>query len=320
MSDHKHSIYERGKFGAWIGIISNTLLAGIKFTVGLLGRSTALMADAVHTFSDIISSVVVLIGMDIAAKPADKEHPYGHGRAESVAGAAVALLLVALAVGIGFKAVNAIANIQAGEHLPPAKSALWVALLSFCIKEILFRYKIKLGKKIQSSSIVADAWHHRSDAFSSLIVVFGIGLSIVGGPQWRFLDNLAAVFVALIITWTGIELLGGSMRELMDRMPERDIIDQIRRSALSLDDVLGTEKITARKAGMDLLIDIHIEVDPLLTVKKSHGIAQEVRDRISRRVKNVKSVLVHIEPYSPTDEHLSKDQAMKEKDHPAREK
>jgi len=283
----------------WVSIIVDAVLSALKIVVGAVGQSTALLADGFHSLSDLISSLIVMIGFHVAFKPADASHPYGHGRAESMAGWMVAVLLFALGAGTAVKAIRGLTS--SNPLAQPRHIALWVVILSIVVKEALFRYKIRLGRKIQSQSLIADAWHHRSDAISSVVALIGIAGAIIGGTKWRFLDQAAAIAVALIIIQVALKVFRESSGELMDTMPAGETIEQLKNLASNVNEVAGIEKVVARKSGLDLLIDIHIEVDPKMTVEKSHCIAQTVRDKIMQTMPNVKNVLVHIEPYYPND-------------------
>jgi len=291
---HVHE-HRRGiRRAIWTGIISDTLLSALKIFAGIFGQSSALIADGFHSFSDLISSLIVMIGFRIAFKPADAQHPYGHGRAETIAGWVVSLILLGLGIGI---AVKAVIGLSGGKMPPPRQYTLWVVLLSFVVKEGMFRYKIHVAKKVQSQALMADAWHHRSDALSSVVALVGIAGSVYGGSQWRFLDHLAAFAVAIIILHVSLKMYRTTWGELMDTMPPVDVIEQLRKTAGKVASVKSIEKLVARKSGLDLLIDIHVQVDPQMTVERSHHIAQDVRDKITNEIHGVKNVLVHIEPY-----------------------
>jgi cation diffusion facilitator family transporter len=294
-----HTEYRKAKFATWVGIGGNILLALIKMIFGVLGNSTALLADGVHSLSDIGSSLVVLYGLNIASRPKDKDHPYGHGKAESLAARSVAGLLIILAGLIAYQALRRLFNIELLQ--PPARITLGVAFFSYLIKEWMFRYKFKLAKKLVSSSLLADAWHHRSDAWSSVVVLLGIGGAIIAGPRWRLLDPLAAIVVALIIGVIGINIFRKTTGELMDESASERLIKRLRNLTENTPGVLGVEKIYARKSGLDFLVDIHLEVDKNLSVENAHRIATNVKNKINQKIPQVSSVLVHIEPFYPDD-------------------
>ena len=292
--DHFHNHRTEISHTIWSGIIVDILLSALKIFVGVFGQSSALIADGFHSLSDLISSLIVMIGFHIAFKPPDESHPYGHGRAETISAWVVSLILLGMGVAI---AVKAALGLSSDKTPIPRQYTLWVAMLSFVVKEVLFRYKMHIAKKIQSQALMADAWHHRSDALSSVVVLMGIAGAVFGGPKWRFLDHLAAFAVAIIILHVSLKMFRTTWRELMDTMPPGDVIEKLRRSAGKVASVKGIEKIVARKSGLDLLIDIHVQVDPNMTVDKSHHVGQHVRDKIQSEIPNAKNVLVHIEPY-----------------------
>ncbi len=295
MNTNNIRIYKEAKKGAWVGIIANIFLAALKIIVGILGRSFALITDGIHSSSDITSSLAVLFGLTIASKPKDKSHPYGHGRAESIAAISVAILLIIVAFLI---AAEAIISLIKRESLPqPALITLWIAAISVLLKELLYQYKIRLGKNLKSTSLIADAWHHRSDALSSIAVILGIGGSILGGQRWHCLDRLAAIIVSGIIIFTGIRIYMKATPELMDESVDRDIMNLIKDKARQVKGVKKIETLLTRKSGLDFLVDIHIEVNPELDVTTSHNIAMNVKNKILDEMPQVKSVLVHVEPY-----------------------
>ena len=280
----------------WSGIIVDTLLSSLKIFVGIFGQSSALIADGFHSLSDLISSLIVMIGFHIAFKPPDESHPYGHGRAETIAGWVVSMILLGLGIAI---AARAVIGLSSGRVPLPRTYTLWVVVLSFVVKEVLFRYKMHMAIKVQSQALMADAWHHRSDALSSIVVLVGIAGAVFGGPKWRFLDHLAAFAVAIIILHVSLKMFRTTWREMMDTMPPVDVIEKLRKTAAEVASVKGIEKLVARKSGLDLLIDIHVQVDPNMTVEKSHHVGQHVRDKIQSEIPSAKNVLVHIEPYHP---------------------
>ncbi len=255
-----------------------------------------MVADAIHSLSDILSSVIVLIGLKVAQKRPDREHPYGHSKAESVAAQTVSVFLVFLGGIIFF---NSWKNIFKSEYETPSTYVLLIALISIITKEILFRYKNRLGKKIHSSSLIADSWHHRSDAFSSIAVLVGVSLVIIGGPRFHIADYVAAMAVALIICYTGVKMLLKTGSELMDQVLTGPPAEKIRMSAMEIAGVKSVEKLFIRKSGMDLIIDIHIEVNPDLSIVEGHNIAGEVKATLMKKTGSLKSVMVHVEPYLP---------------------
>jgi cation diffusion facilitator family transporter len=288
--------YNIAKKGAWVGIIGNFFLAGLKIITGVVGRSFALISDGVHSLSDITSSVAVLVGLTIASKPKDKAHPYGHGKAESVASITIAALLIIVAFMLIVKVIYSF--LENEPIIEPAFITLWIALASVILKEILYRYKAKLGKNVKSTSLIADAWHHRSDALSSGVVLVGIAGSIFGGPGWQYLDKIAGFIVAGIIVWVGIKIYARASSELMDESVDKEVVKVVKEKAQRVKGVKRVETLLVRKSGLDFLVDIHIEVDPKLDVTTSHNIAESVECKILEEIPEVKSVIAHIEPYS----------------------
>jgi cation diffusion facilitator family transporter len=274
------------------GLAVNTVLAGSKLTAGILGHSHALVADAVESLADIFSSIIVWRGLVVAAEPADEDHPYGHGKAEPLAAAIVSLMLLFAA---GWIATTAIAQVRY-PHLAPAPFTLVVLFVVIAIKETLFRFVLRTSQSLDSSAVRADAWHHRSDAITSLAAAIGISVSLIGGPGYEKADDVAAVAAALVIAWNGWQLLRPALNELMDRSPNREVIDRVRRVAEAVPGVDAVEKCMARQMGHQYYVDMHVEVDPQMTVKRSHEIAHEVKDKVRSQIPRVRDVLVHIEP------------------------
>ena len=290
----ENEAYKKGKLGAWLGILGNILLSLIEFLAGILGHSAAMVADAIHSLSDILSSIIVLIGLKVARRQPDREHPYGHSKAESVSAQIVSVFLVFLGGMIFF---NSWKNIFKSDYEAPSYYVLFIAFASIVIKEGLFRYKNRLGKEIHSSSLVVDAWHHRSDALSSIAVLVGVFLALIGGPKFHIADHIAAMAVALIICYTGVKMLRKTSSELMDQVLTGPPVEKIKILASEVKGVKAVEKLFIRKSGMDLIIDIHVEVDPALSVVEGHNIAGEVKAKLMGKMESLRSVMVHVEPY-----------------------
>jgi len=277
-----------------VGLVANTVLTSAKFIAGILGHSHALIADAVESLSDIFSSIIVWRAVVIAAEPPDEDHPYGHGKAEPLAAATVATLLLAAAVGIAIQAFRQIAH----PHPAPAPFTLIVLLGVICIKEGLFRFVLREAISVDSAAVHTDAWHHRADVITSLAAGIGISVALLGGKGYESADEVAAIVAAAIIAWNAWRLLRPAVNELMDRTPDRELRENIRHIAESVEGVDRVEKCLVRKMGYQFYADMHVEVDPQMTVKKSHEIAHDVKDRIRSQIPRVKDVLVHIEPSS----------------------
>ena len=276
-----------------LGLAVNAVLACVKLTAGIMGNSYALIADSVESFADIAGSLIVWRGVAIANQPADADHPYGHGRAETLASAAVSVMLIGAAVMI---VVESIREILAPHH-EPAAYTLFVLLAVVLIKEALFRFVEKVGAEVESSAVMADAWHHRSDAITSAAAALGISISLVGGEAYRSADDWAAIFAGGIIAWNGYRLLKPAVNELMDTTPQTKIGPQARQIALDVAGVKGVEKCRARKMGYDYVLEMHLEVDGALPVTKAHEIAHAVKDRIQTKLPRVREVTTHIEPF-----------------------
>jgi cation diffusion facilitator family transporter len=276
----------------FLGLVVNAALATGKITAGVVGHSHALVADGVESTADLFSSIIVWRGVTVAAAPADKEHPYGHGKAEPLASAVVSTILLFAALWIVIGAVEDIIR----PHNTPAPFTLAVLVAVMVIKEAMFRYVLKEGMQLESSAVSADAWHHRSDAITSLFAFIGISIALVGGPGYESADDYAAVAAGLVIAWNGWGLLRPSMDELMDIAPDPAFSDKICAIASENSAVARVEKIRVRKMGYEYLVDMHIEVDPQMTVLEAHKISHEVKDSIREQVPSVKDVLIHIEP------------------------
>lgn len=276
-----------------LGLSTNALLAGTKLTAGILGNSYALVADAIESFADIAGSVIVWRGLVVAEKPADADHPYGHGKAETLAAAAVSLMLLGAAALIIYKSAREIVV----PHHMPAPYTLIVLLGVVLIKEGLYRFVGRVGMEVESPAVTADAWHHRSDAITSAAAALGIGAALLGGPGYEQADDWAAIFAGGVIAFNGWRLLRPTLQELMDAEPAGDVTGQARAIALGVAGVRGVEKCLARKMGYGYWLDMHVEVDSNLTVAKAHTLAHDVKDAIRAALPRVNEVSIHIEPF-----------------------
>lgn len=274
----------------------NAALTASKFAAGILGHSHALTADAVESTADILSSIIVWRGLVAAAEPADPEHPYGHGKAEPLAAASVAVMLLLAALGIVIGSVQGLFQ-PSREH--PQMFTLFVLIAVVVIKETLFRFVAREASSVHSSALYADATHHRSDAITSLAAGIGITLALFGGPRLAFADDAAAIIAGAIIAWNGWRLLHPALNELMDAAPAASLVSNIRAAAVKVGGVRAVEKCIVRKMGFQYLVDMHVEVDPLITVQQGHQIAHNVKDRVCAAIPAVRDVLVHIEPVRP---------------------
>jgi len=273
---------------------TNVALALVKLLAGIFGNSYALIADAVESMADTVSSIIVWRGVVIAERPADEEHPYGHGKAEAIAAATVSAMLVGAALVIFGQAVREIRT----PHYGPAPFTLYVLLGVVLVKETLFRFVGRVAEEIQSGAVRTDAWHHRSDAITSAAAALGISVALVGGDAYKSADGWAAIFAAFIIGFNGVRLLRPALDELMDAAPKEDIAGLARAVALRVDGVKGVEKCLARKMGYGFLLDMHVEVDGGLSVAVAHELAHTVKDAIRAEVPRVLDVTIHIEPFT----------------------
>jgi len=283
---------QRGLRATFAGMAVNVVLSGTKLAAGIVGHSHALVADAVESFADLFSSLVVWRGLVVAAEPADEDHPYGHGKAEPIASAIVAAMLLGAALWIALKACGEIME----PHQSPAPFTLIVLLVVVAVKEGLYRFVSHEGVAVDSSAVKSDAWHHRSDAITSVAAGIGISVSLIGGKGFEAADDVAAVAAAGVIAWNGWHLLRPALNELMDTAPSHEVIDQIRSIATTTSGVDCVEKCIVRKVGYQYFVDMHVEVEPQMTVLRSHEIAHDVKDKIRDAIPAVTDVLVHIEP------------------------
>jgi cation diffusion facilitator family transporter len=286
--------YKYAKRGAWAGIIVKLVLAAGFGAAGLAGRSTGLLAAAADSVGDVLSSIVVLVGLTVAAALPDREHPYGHGKAEPVAGKAVAIVLIIMGLSVLWRSLAAL--IENEGHLPPEAFTIVVAACGALVHEALYRYENSVGKKVRSISLQATAWNHRTDALGSVVALIGVAGARLGA-RWAFMDHAAGVVISLMILYVGMKLFRQASLELMDtRLPDDQMAD-IRSIIENVDEVLGVDMIRARKSGLVIFLDVHIEVDKKLSVEAGHNIASLVRKKVRSEMPEVADVLVHVEPY-----------------------
>lgn len=273
------------------GAFVNGVLALIKLITGVVGHSYALVADAVESMADIAGSLVVWSGIRVAHRPPDEDHPYGHGKAEPLAALVVSVMLVGAALGIAIEAVREIRT----PHHSPAAYTLWVLLGVIATKEILYRIGRTIARRSGSTAVLADAWHHRSDAITSLAAAIGISVALIGGERYAPADDWAALFASTVILFNAVRIARAPVGELMDVHPA-EVTTRVREVARDVEGVAAVEKILARKHGRRYLVDMHVEVDPELSVREAHRIAHDVKDAVRVRLPDVLDVLVHIEP------------------------
>jgi len=292
---------QRGLRATFLGIAVNIVLGAVKFAAGIFGHSHALIADATESFADIFNSLVVWRGIVVAAAPADEDHPYGYSKAEPLAAAFGAVMLAAAAVWIAGKGILDIYESLHPEtfhyhHEPLRWFTLVILVVVIAVKEGLFRFVIGEGEATDNSAVKTDAWHHRSDAITSAGAFIGICIALVGGEKFTWADDAAAIFCALIIAVNGWLLLRPALSELMDKAAGSEVIERIRGVAAGTPGVERVEKCFARKAGHLYFVEMHVQVDPQMTVLRSHEIAHTVKNKIRETMPEVSDVLVHIEP------------------------
>lgn len=280
-----------------IGSVVNLLLVVCKFIAGFLGRSTAVVADAVHSLSDLLTDIVVLVFVRISGKPADEDHDYGHGKYETLATAIIGIALFAVGVGILVESIEKIVAVVNGAVLPrPSLLAVIVTLLSVVSKEALYWYTIKMGRKYNSQAVVANGWHHRSDAFSSVGVLIGIVGAMVLGDKWSVLDPIAAAVVSVFIVKVAIDLVKPCVDELLERSLPNDIEQQIEQTILSVDGVTSPHHLRTRRIGNNYAIEVHIRMDGNLTLHEAHRITSAVERRLKEQFGEGTHVGIHTEP------------------------
>ncbi len=286
------SSLQSGLRASALGIVVNSLLATTKVLAGVLGNSYALIADGIESTADIFSSLIVWGGLRISSIPADEDHPYGHGKAESMAALVVSLALIAAAIGI---AVQSVREIRTPHHAPHVLT-LVVLLAVVVIKETLFRKVLRTSDAIQSTALRADAWHHRSDAITSAMAFVGISVALIGGKGYESADDYAALAACGIIFWNGVTLLRPAVDEMMDASPKPDLVLEIRGAAAAVPDVHGIGRCRVRKSGTELFVDIHIKIPGEWTVHRGHELAHAVEDTLRHAFPNIRFVSVHVEP------------------------
>lgn len=278
----------------WVGLGWNAALSVAKLVVGVVGNSQALIADAIHSASDFATDVAVIVGSHFWNSPPDAEHPYGHRRFETLITIGIGLAVAAVGVGIGYKSVLAL---LAGEVSRPEMSVAIMALASILVKEGLFRYTRNAGRKIRSQALEANAWHHRSDSFSSIPVLVAVIFAILLPEMW-FADSVGALIVAFFIMHSAIEIAAPGLHQLVDRGANPEILENLRNLALSHPKVISLHGLRSRYVGSDLHVDVHIVVDDQMTLKDAHDVAEEVEQRLIDSDENVVDALVHIDPYN----------------------
>jgi len=292
MTESKTSSAKAGRNATLLGLFVNALLILLKFLAGIFGNSQALIADAVHSISDLFTDVVVLFGIKIGRKPPDEEHHFGHARIETLASAIVGLALIGTAVYLG---IEAALNIHRHTESQPTRVALIGAGVSIALKEALYRYTVLIGRRIKSQLIVANAWHHRSDALSSIAVLLGVGGTLIK-PSWHILDACAALIVSFFIIKVGLDILWKTLREFTDTAPRPEIIKEIMQCSLSVEGVMDAHDLRVRTSGGFYQVEIHIVVDGQMAVVEGHRIAKAVERCLVGEMDTLDRVIVHVDP------------------------
>jgi cation diffusion facilitator family transporter len=283
---------DQGTQSTILGILVNIGLALAKCSAGLFGNSFALVADGLESLTDVFSGLVVYFGLRIAVKPPDKDHPYGHGKAEPIAALVVSLALMAAALAIIYEGIREITS----PHDTPKPYTLVVLAGVLIIKEFLFRHVGSVGESIGSIAVKADAWHHRSDALTSAFAFVGISIALLGGPGWEAADGWAALCAALVILYNAWKQLMPAVRELTDIAPDVSMEAQVRTTAARVPGILGLDKCPVRKMGFSFYVDLHVVVKGEMTVREGHLLSHKVEDEILKALPQVAEVLVHVEP------------------------
>ena len=281
----------------FLGSVANLLLVVFKFIAGIVGHSAAMIADAVHSLSDFVTDIIVIIFVAISGKPEDSDHSYGHGKYETLATAVIGIILFFVGVGILISGIKAIVGALQGEPLQaPSLLALIAAVISIVVKEALYRYTVKRGKALGSSSVVANAWHHRSDALSSIGTAIGIGGAVFLGEQWRILDPIAAVVVSIFIIKVAVELIKPCIDELVERSLPEEVEQRIHALILQSPQVSSPHHLRTRRIGSCIAIEVHIRMDGQISLSEAHQVASDIERRLKAEFGEKTHIGIHMEP------------------------
>jgi cation diffusion facilitator family transporter len=276
----------------WVGLFANLFLAGFKFLAGIMGRSQALVADAIHSLTDLTTDIAVIAGSHYWSRPPDDDHPYGHRRLETLIAVFIGIVLAAAGIGIGWKAISTLQQIHVSS---PGWIAVLAAFISIICKEAIYRWTAITGKRVKSAALAANAWHHRTDAISSLPVLIAVS-GAKTFPSWSFLDHLGAVVVSVFILHASIKIIWPALSELIDAGAPSETRKKIRAMALKNESVLQVHDIRTRYISSSIQVDLHIVVAGSITVRAGHVIADDVRNRIIEEIPEVLDVIVHVDP------------------------
>lgn len=277
---------------ALVSIGVSTTLAALKITVGVLGHSVSVMADGFESASDVVAAAAVFFGFAAASRPADQEHPYGHGRYETLTGLILGFMLILAGVGISYRSLRGVQDV----HRVPAFYCIWALLASMVAKGVMSATKFHYGKRIHSAALSADAWNDFVDILSAVTAMTALGLTLLDPQRFLAADHYGGFAVGLFVVFTGLRVAKETSSRLTDEMPDGEMMSAIRGVSLTVPGAVGVEKCFARNVGLQYYVDLHLEVDPELTVRESHDIATNVRFAIRRNLDWVADVLVHVEP------------------------
>lgn len=280
------------RFAGWVGVMGNLALAAFKLTAGVIGHSHAVVADAVHSLSDLVTDFAVIAGVHFWSKPADENHPHGHQRIETLVTVAIGVVLALVALGIGWDAVS---SAHGHDEPTPTVIALVAALVSIVSKEALYRWTAVVGLRARSPALVANAWHHRSDAFSSVPAGAAVAVSLID-PRLAIVDRIGAVAVCLFILWAAWRISAPALAQLIDTAAPAEEREQLERLALSVPGVRDAHALRTRYVGSNLAVDLHVVVDPALSVEEGHAIGEAVKRTLIASGSSVEDVLVKVEP------------------------
>lgn len=298
MSEMIDSAREKGIYKITIiGSVVNFLLLVFKFIAGILGHSAAMLADAVHSLSDFVTDIIVIVFVRISNKPKDKGHDYGHGKYETLATAIIGLVLMCVGFGVFWNGASTIYDFLHGKQLEaPGMLALVAAIVSIVFKEVLYRYTVIKGKKLNSKAVIANAWHHRSDAFSSIGTAVGIGGAILLGDRWRVLDPIAAVVVSFFIIKVSIQLLIPCVDELLEKSLPDDVEREIEQTVLSFPGVSQPHNLRTRRIGNHYAIEVHVRMGGNITLKEAHQVATAIEAKLREQFGTDTHIGIHVEP------------------------
>ena len=281
-----------------VGFVVNLILSAAKLAAGILGRSGAMVADAIHSFSDMATDIVVIVFARISSKPKDDGHDYGHGKYETLATIIISLALAAVGIGILSSSIGSIRTILEGGTLPrPGAVALVAAVVSIVAKEILYRYTVRVGRGIDSPSVIANAWHHRSDALSSLGTLAGIGCAYFLGEKWRIADPIAALLVAVFIFKIALDLIRTGLGELLEKSLPADVEQEILSIVTANPEIRSPHNLRTRRIGASIAIAVHVRVDGAMSVAHSHALTVDIEHRLRARFGAGTMIAIHVEPF-----------------------